>query len=247
MSNRKNLINFYELDEMKEFMPTINDTQKEHTGMPLSQHFLLCGSTGSGKTNTLLNYLRETSRNGGVFTKIFMCVQKLEEPNRFLKSKLSDEFLTMVFDVKDVPDVREFPDLSKHNNKQWLIIFDDCITESDKNKKKKILDFFVFGRSKGCTVVYLSQSYFQTPIFIRKQMSFVLLCSAKAKDRKRILSDIASGDEEPEVLEKMYEFAKEDENPRTPSFLKICTYECPKDKKYSRNFIEYLDPKDFGG
>jgi hypothetical protein len=243
---RKDLINFYELDEMKEFLPDIKDVQKEYTGMGYCQHFLLVGGTGSGKTNSLLNYLRETSHGGGTYTRIFMCVQKLEEPNQYLKSKVPEDFLNMVFNVKDMPDVREFPDLGKHNNRQFLIVFDDCISETNKENKKKIMDYFVFGRSKGCTVCYLSQAYFSTPIFIRKQVSYILLCSAKAKDRKRIMCDLASEDEDPEVLDRMYEYAKGyDHNPHAPTFLKVCTYECPANVKFSRNFVEYLDPKEF--
>jgi Flp pilus assembly CpaF family ATPase len=59
MSNRDKLINFYEIEEMKKFMPKIDDKQVEYTAMPLNQHFLLCGGTGSGKTLGILNYVKK--------------------------------------------------------------------------------------------------------------------------------------------------------------------------------------------
>jgi hypothetical protein len=251
MSKRDTLINFYELDAMKEFMPKIDDQQKAYTGMPLNQHFLLCGGTGSGKTLGLLNYLQRTSiPKKGTFDKIFMCVKKLEPPNLFLMKKLGPDLLHMYTSVDKFPDVSEFPDLGgvgkKKNNKQWLIVFDDCISENNKANRKKIDDYMIYSRSKGCTVAYLSQSYYQTPIFIRRQMSFLLLCSIKSKkELTSILKDYSIANVSDQTLQEMYTYAKKKDSPNEVTFLKLCTYEVPADKKFSRNFLEFINPSDF--
>lgn len=238
------LINFYETEAVKKYMPKIKDEQKEYTGMPLNQHFLLCGGTGSGKSNSLMSYLLLTSfPKDGTFKKIFMCVKKLESFNYTLKEKLGDD-IQFYLTVEEFPPVSEFPDLGKHNDNQWLIIFDDCITDgSNKKLQKKIDDYFIYGRSKGCTVCYLSQSYYQTPILVRRQLSFLLLCSINSnKELKMILKDYAIRDLEWKTLEKIYRYAKDGE---FPNFLKVCTYECPQDKKFSKTFIHYINPDDF--
>jgi hypothetical protein len=240
------LINFYDLPGMKKYMPKIEDNQCEYTGIPLNQHSLIVGSTGSGKTQTLLNYIERTSRpKDGTFDKVFMCVKKMEPPNYMLQEKLGD-FLEIFLTIESFPDVKTFKDLGNKNNVQNLIIFDDCIGELDKKNKKKIDDYFTYGRSKGCTVLYLSQSYFETKIFIRRQVSFVFLCSIKADwELKRILKDYSIGDIDVDTLRKMYKYAKQKDDPKECNFLKICTYEVPIERKFSKNFLDYINPVNF--
>jgi hypothetical protein len=238
------LINFYELDEMQKFMPKINDEQVMYTGMPLHQHFLLVGGTGSGKTLSLLNYIAKTSLNAeGTYKHVLMCVKKLEAPNKYLKENLGDK-ITFYFRVEDFPLVSQFPDLSARNNANYLVIFDDCINDGKNSKmQKKIDEYFTYGRSKGITIAYLTQSFYQTPIFLRKQVSFILLCSIKRKSElKSIITDYDTTGINPETLANMYKYAT---NGPKPNFLKICTYECEPGKKYSKNFTEYLNPRDF--
>lgn len=241
--NGGTLINFYELEEMKKYLPKIDDKQVEYTGMPLHQHFLLVGGTGSGKTLSFLNYLALTSIGEGTYKKILMCVKKLEPPNLFLKEKLGDA-LEFFLTVESFPNVKDFADLGKRNTDSYLVVFDDCINDSKNPKvQKKIDEFFTYGRSKGITIAYLTQSYYGTPIFIRRQVSFVLLCSIKTiKELKMILKDYNIGDINFPTLNNIYQYATS--GPK-PHFLKICTYECEPNKKFSRNFIEYLNPDDF--
>jgi DNA segregation ATPase FtsK/SpoIIIE-like protein len=68
------LVNFYELPEMRKYMDDLEDKQVDKTGMALSKpHVLVCGSTGSGKSQWLLNYILRTSNT---FLKIIMIVAK---------------------------------------------------------------------------------------------------------------------------------------------------------------------------
>ena len=115
-------------------------------------------------------------------------------------------------------------------------------------KSKKVLDklrpYFTFGRKKGCTLVFLSQSFYQTDIFIRKQISWLLLCGLSGKrDLRTVLRDV--GDIDIETMQRMYEHAKRKESPDDITFLKVCCYEVPLNRKFSRGFLEYLDPNAF--
>jgi hypothetical protein len=76
MSSDKN-INFYTLPKFRKFCPTIEDNEKQYTGMPLFEHLLICGKTKSGKTQSLLNYIERCSRHGGTYEKIYMLVKKM--------------------------------------------------------------------------------------------------------------------------------------------------------------------------
>lgn len=157
-------INFYKSEKLKPFLPNIKDTQKEMTGMPLHEHILLVGKTGSGKSNCLVNYIYWSSQNGGVYDHIFAVVKKIEPFTKFLKKELKDK-VSFYLDLDQFPDVSKFPDLSNNNDKSFLVVFDDCVNERNRNHVKKILEYFTYGRSKGITTCFLTQSFFKPLIY----------------------------------------------------------------------------------
>jgi hypothetical protein len=239
-------INFYTLPSVGKYMSRHKDEQKEFTGIPITQHCLAVGKTGSGKSNTLMNYIYRTSMpKKGTFTKIFLCVKKIEPFTKFLMSELKD--LCVVYtDLDKFPSVNDFKDLSEKNDEHFLIVFDDCINDRNKKDVLKINSFFTYGRSKGCHLLFLTQSYFQTEIFIRKQVSFVLLCGINGKkDLDRILSDYQIGEVNKKTLQNIYNYCKEKDTDDDMNFMKVCTYEVPLDKKFSKNWLEYLNLEDF--
>ena len=42
---------------------------------------------------------------------------------------------------------------------QKLVVFDDFLCE----KQNRLIDYFIRGRNKNCSVIYLSQSFYKTP------------------------------------------------------------------------------------
>ena len=60
--NKKCLKNFYKSSRIQKKLPKLNDQQFEYTQMKINNHFLICGGTGTGKTNALYSYLLETSK-----------------------------------------------------------------------------------------------------------------------------------------------------------------------------------------
>lgn len=172
-------VNFYTLDELQKYLPKVNDKViKEKTGIGLTQHMLICGATNSGKSNTLMNFITRTSEGNGTFFHIIMVVKKMEAFNHYLQDKLG-KGITIITDVSQCPKVNDFEDLSKKNNKYYLMIFDDCVNE--KGRISSVFeDYFTFGRAKGIHCIFLTQSYFQTNIFIRKQCSWLLICGIRS-------------------------------------------------------------------
>jgi len=248
-----NNINFYTLKEMQQYLPSNNKESRiieEATGCKLTHHMLFAGSTNSGKSNTLMNFLQLTS---GVYDKIVMCVQKMEAFNKFLKDKLDDTALTVLVGDDEInsklPDVSKIPDLSKKNSLYSLVIFDDCIN-CNKQLANKIKDYFTFGRAKGVTCIFLTQSYndigSRMLSYVRKQCSYIILCGIKSNSElERIMGDFAFGDINIKQLIKIYRYCKQKENPNDINFMKICTFECPDDQKLSKNWLEYIDPSQF--
>jgi len=194
-----------------------------------------------------MNFIHRTSQGKGTYNHIFLVCKKMEAFNRFLQDELG-RGITIITDLSKVPKVREsFEELSDKNNKSYLFIFDDCI--SDKGKIGSVFEeYFTYGRAYGLQCIFLSQSYFQTNIYIRKQCSWIILCGIRSNgDLNRILNDHSFGDINAEQMIRIYEYCKE-EDPNDPddiSFMKICTFQCPKNKKISRNWLDYIEPKEF--
>lgn len=241
-------INLYTKDEVKKYLPKSTkeaELLEQNTGMKLTHHSLICGSTNSGKSNTLMNFIL---RSSGVFDQIVMVAQKEEPLNKMLKDKLEDKITFYIGDkISKLPDVGTLPTLDEKNPRYILLIFDDMVSE---NQYTNLINrYFKFGRNKGIHILFLTQSYKsggQMLSFLRKQCSYVLLCGIKSSSElKDICDDYSMGDINPYQMMQMYQYCKQDEDSGSLDFMKITTFHCKSNKKMSCNFLDYLDPSDF--
>ena len=86
-----------------------------------------------------------------------------------------------------------------------MIIFDDFIT--DIKKFPIISEYFIRGRKRGCSLMFLSQSYFNTPKVIRQNINYcVILKLGGTRDVNSILRE-CSIDLTKEELLYMYQQA----------------------------------------
>jgi hypothetical protein len=234
--------NFYKSSRIQKKLPKIKDEQFEYTQMKINQHFLICGGTGTGKTNALYSYLLETSKpKNGTFKHIFV-VYKTEEPlYEDLKEQLGKQ-ISFYKSINDLPSVDEFPDAIINNFKdQYLIVFDDCVNDKDKNSYIKVKNYFTYGRKKGITICYLTQSFFDADGFIRKQMSYLLLLSIKGKtDLNNILREFGSLQCDPKELYRIFKTATEKRGDELP-FLKINCNQVNNDVKFSRDYLDFIE------
>ena len=144
--------------------------------------------------------------------------------------------------INDLPSVDEFPDGIINDFKdQYLIVFDDCVNDKDKNSYIKVKNYFTYGRKKGITICYLTQSFFDADGFIRKQMSYLLLLSIKGKtDLNNILREFGSLQCEPKELYRIFKTATEKRADELP-FLKINCNQVNNDVKFSRDYLDFIE------
>ena len=87
------LINVYEQDEMKEFIKKSHNPNYEIHHIEIPFRMLIIGSSGSGKTMTLINLFRAFS---GTFQNIHIITKNADEPlyNYVVKKfkKINDDF-----------------------------------------------------------------------------------------------------------------------------------------------------------
>ena len=230
MSNdRDELINFYDLKAVKKHQQHTINPHFDDTQIKLPCRILAVGATGSGKTNVLMNFLY---RAQDTFTHVYV-VHKMPEPlYDYMREKLKDN-VTFYLDLSKLPDVNS---LEHSDEGQILLIFDDQCAEKDQ---KKIKEYMLRGRKKGfgISIIYLTQSYYEVPKFIRINMNYIEIVKAGSdKDLKQILSEYALGIDKDQLVD-LYEDATSD----YPSFLKIDLGTVDKSKKFSHNFKDFYD------
>ena len=233
-------INFYNTEKVKKKNPQRDDQQLQYTGIKLRTRNLLVGASGSGKTNALMNYIFLSGKpRKGTFIHVFLCYKTDEPLYDLLIEQLKDK-ITVIKDLAQLPPVESFPDHPEH---EVLFVFDDIVNEKDKKNLKKLENYYAFGRKKGFTTFFLTQSYYQTHKFLRDNTDHILMLSIKSnKDLKRIISEFSTKDISGDAIVRMFEYATAE----ALNFLKITpSYNTPINKKFSKNWLEFLNPREF--
>lgn len=122
---------------------------KHHMKIPF--RMIVIGSSGSGKTSTVLNIIKAFN---GTFGKIVIISKNLSEPlYKFLRKEISEEDgLEMYEGLENTPALDTWN--KKQNN---LIIWDDMMNEKNL---KSVSDYFIRCRKLNVSAIFISQSYF---------------------------------------------------------------------------------------
>ena len=136
---------------------------------------LIIGGLGSGKTNVLLNLIKNQRLD---IDKIYLYVKDPFKSKYQLlinrREKVGIEILKSPKAFTDysqaIDDVYE--NLEEYNStkkRRVLIVFDDMIADMESNKRlsPKVTELFLIGRKLNISLVFISQSYLKVPKTIR--------------------------------------------------------------------------------
>lgn len=171
------VINYYKKIKGKEAY----NPKKDIHGLDIPFYMIIVAASGAGKTNVLVNFIHISS---GTFNRICICCRTKDEPlYEYIANKSPDiEF----YENGDIPNIDDFD--SNDNN---LVVFDDLVLQKDQSD---IEEYFIRGRKKGITCIYLSQSYYKIPKLIRINCRYIILKKLSSiKDLKLILSEYNIG------------------------------------------------------
>ena len=235
MPPKHEIINWYEKIPSKFIVKSHNPHIKIHN-IKLPFRMLICGSSGSGKTNTLLNLMHIMP---DTFEHIYIVVKCSDEPlYNFLKEKLEKVSFKITEGVESLPVLDK---LDKES--QTLIIMDDLVGEKNQSQ---MTDYFLRARKKNASLVYITQSYYQVPKMIRNNLTYLIIKQISSmRNLAMIAREYETGMDKNELI-SIYKQATKSKF----DFLMI-DLEGDDDKKFRRNFDEYYcipdDSDDEGG
>jgi hypothetical protein len=231
------IINFYELDEVKELSPQYHNPNYNEDTMPMKhpERIIILAPSGGGKTNLLLGLIKAMN---GTYKCIILFTQNKNEPlYEYLEKKIPYPQFQIYEGIKEVMKFN-FDNLEEE---QTLIVFDDMVSESFKNHEK-IINLFIRGRKmagmKGLSIVYLTQNYYKVPKAIRGQATKLFIRKINSqKDLSLILSDCGVG-ASMEQLKNMYEYCCD---PKDIKQFLLIDYEAFDDRRFRKGLDEILD------
>ena len=91
-----------------------------------------------------------------------------------------------------------------YEDNQKLVIFDDYVCEKNQ---REIVDYFIQGRHKNCSVIYLSQSFYKTPKVIRLNCSHYCIYEfPSSRERNMISSELGDKEKFKKATKKPFSF-----------------------------------------
>ena len=155
----------------------------------IPNRILICGSSGSGKTNVIMNLLLGMN----CWTRVYLLAKNLEEPLyaflidevRKVEAKLDRQILVASNTLDDLPPVDSF-DPSENS----VVIIDDMINEKSK-KLDEVAAFWTRGRKQGVTSIFITQSYFATPKKLRQSTDVMIFKRLTKRDLTSVLADFS--------------------------------------------------------
>ena len=221
------LLDWYKKIPSKYLTKTHNPNYNIH-GLKIPFRMLIIGSSGAGKTQTLLNIIHNM---GNTFNDIYIITKNKNEPlYEYLEDKLGKHGLSVVEGINNAPDLDK--DIDKED--QTLIIMDDLVLEKNQ---RELEGWFTRARKLNCSLIYISQSYFAVPPMIRKNLTYLVIKQlANLPDLFRILREYSLGVDKKQLL-KIYEASTQDNK---QDFLLVDLDAEPQDR-FRKNFNDIYD------
>ena len=219
--------NFYNKKEVKKYVVKTENPNYDLHHFETPFRSLVVAPSGSGKSNFITNLISLFCKGKGTFDSIFIFCKSRDEP---LYQFLGDKSKGLIEIHESLEKLPALNDLK--TSEQTLIIFDDFIT--DIKKFPIISEYFIRGRKRCCSLMFLSQSYFNTPKIIRQNINYcVILKLGGTRDVNSILRECSIGLTKDELL-YMYQQAT-----KQKFDVFIINLDKSGNERYRHNFLNY--------
>lgn len=232
VKEKNEIINFYEVIPKKYLNNPANPNYDLHN-FDLPFRMIIVAPSGSGKTNFLLNLLSLFCKGKGTFLTIDIITANKNEP---LYEYIENEHkaISIKEGIINTPSLDDFD-----KNYSHLVVWDDLVLTKNQNI---IEQYYLRARKQNVSVIYLSQSYFDIPKFIRKNSNYLVILNLNGSKREQtaILNEWAT-DLDKDTLNNIYNDAVSE--PMRPLIIK--GGKADKNKKYRKGFTNYMNEDDY--
>jgi hypothetical protein len=221
--------NFYNKKEVKKYCSKTENPNYDLHHFDTPFRSLVVAPSGSGKSNFITNLISLFCKGRGTYDNIYIFCKCKDEPlYRYLADK--SKGLIEVFE-----NLEKLPALNDLNAcKQTLIIFDDMVT--DIKKHPIISEYFIRGRKKGASIMFLSQSFYNTPKIIRQNVNYVVILKlGGTRDINSLLREVSIGLTKEQLLDMYKEATK------IKFDVMIINLEKSGNERYRKNFLQYFE------
>ena len=140
------------------------------------------------------------------YDQIHLYAKNLEQQKYQDMIKIFNEISQSVgYDVLVCSNNEIVPVENMKSEAQKIVIFDDFVCEKNQ---KPLIDYFIRGRHKNCSVIYLSQSFYGTPKDIRLNCSHFCIYEFPSCNERNLISRELGVDKENYIkaTKKTYSF-----------------------------------------
>jgi len=231
-SNSSEIINFYEIIPKKYLNNPENPNFDVHN-IDLPFRMCVVAPSGSGKTNFLINLIKVFSQGKGTFSDIHICTANKDEPLYNWLTTENDQIKI----TEGISTTPKLDDMDKEEN--HLVIWDDLVLTKDLKPVEK---YYIRARKLNCSVIFLSQSYYDIPKMIRKNSSYLVILNLGGSKR--------------ETTAILNEWGQDLDKDELNAIYKDCTAQHMRpliiqggkvslDKKYRKGWKDYYNLKEF--
>ena len=219
--------NFYDKKEVKKYCVKADNPNDDLHHFETPFRSLEVAPSGSGKSNFITYLISLFCKGKGTFDNIYIFCKSIDEP---LYQFLGDKSKGLIEVHENLDKLPALNDLK--TNEQTLIIFDDMV--NDLKKHPIISEYFIRGRKRGCSLMFLSQSYYGTPKIIRQNVNYcVILKLGGSRDINSIMRECSIGIDKQELL-FMYKEAT-----KNKFDCLIINLDKNGNERYRHNFLNY--------
>jgi len=221
------IINLYE-KMPKEFLDNAENPNFHLHKLKLPFRMCIVASSGSGKTNFLINVLKLfCSGDKGTFQSINIITRNKDEPlYRWISSVCEQIIITEGLSTS--------PALDKFDKeKNHLVVFDDLVLSKTLDV---VENYYIRARKLNCSVIFISQSYFRIPKIIRNNCSYMVLLKLSGnREVNLILSEFGLGVSKSQLI-KIYEYATSQKF--SPLLIDL---EAEPEARFRKSLLEIID------
>ncbi|NDB81571.1 MAG: hypothetical protein EB127_02295 [Alphaproteobacteria bacterium] len=164
---------------------------------------MLAGPGQGGKTYYAYQLIHQFQSGQKTFDYILIVAPSTDQP---IFQKLVSDFGAQLYpSFADLPSLEQFKEMGG----QTVVILDDILFRVTNKELKTIQDFFARGRHSGVSTIFITQSYFETNIFIRRQATHISIhaMDPAGRDLGKIANDI-KGQTPAKTIQSMFEFCQ---------------------------------------